>query len=258
MTALEHISLQTVSGVGWLKFARAPINAFNRQMLDEVEAALTGLAADPAVRVIALGSTIATHFSTGADLKGFQTATAAEMADWVATCHRVARLLRGGDKPVIAAINGVAVGGGLEISLHADLRFAGEGARFGQPEINIAFIPPVAGTQALVRLIGRGPAMRMLYDGQMMSAEDALKIGLVDEVAPAEALEARVQSYGESLAARPANALAAIRRCLIGAADLPFDDGMAVEEHQATRLAEHPNFREGIAAFLEKRPARWT
>jgi enoyl-CoA hydratase/carnithine racemase len=254
---LEHIRLTVVKGVGWLRFDRPPVNAFNRLMLDEVGMALDALIAEPGVRVIVLGTASDTHFSAGADLAVFRDATDAQMRDWVFACHRLARRLREGEKPILAAIRGIAVGGGLEMSLHADLRFAETTARLGQPEINIAFIPPVAGTQALVRLVGRSAAFRMLYTGEVLAADQAQEIGLVDTLCQPGALEKDTQDFAEALADRPTNALAAVRRCLTAGADISFEDGLAIEAREAERLIDHGNFREGISAFLSKREPQW-
>ena len=158
---------------------------------------------------------------------------------------------------MLAAINGVAVGGGLEMALHADLRFAADNARLGQPEVNIGFIPPVAGTQGLVRLLGRSLAFRVLYGGELIDAAMALEIGLVDVVTAPEELEHDVQAYGEMLAGKPANTLASIRRCLIEGGTRDFDAGLEIERDEAIALAKHANFAEGVAAFLEKRKAKW-
>lgn len=255
--AHAFIELDVQQAVGWFRFNRPPVNAVDWQMLAEMHAAFQVLAARPDVRVIVIASALERFFSAGADIAAFRDTAAGAMRDWIAQTHALARAVRAADKPVLAAINGVAVGGGLEMSLHADLRFAAADARLGQPEVKIAFIPPVAGTQALVRLVGRSAAFRMLYDGNLISAEKALAIGLVDEVVAPKALEGQVQAYAESLAARPANALAAIRRCLIDGGGGSFEDGLAVEAAQANALAGHPNFREGVSAFLEKRPPVW-
>lgn len=255
--SFRSIELDVVGPVGWYRFNGPPRNATDWEALYELAPAFEDLLARPEVRVIVLASALEGYFHTGADVAAFRDVTADRMGDWVAETHRVARTIRDADKPVLAAINGVAVGGGLEMSLHADLRFAARDARLGQPEINIGFIPPVAGTQGLVRLVGRSQAFRMLYGGELMDAETALRIGLIDFVSKPEALRDDVQAYGEMLAVKPANALAAIRRCLIDGGGRTFDDGMAVERTQAIALAGHPNFAEGVAAFLEKRKPDW-
>ncbi len=257
MSQFEHIAIDIASGVGWLRFDRPPVNAFDRQMLDETEAAFDTLLADDRARVIALGSTNPKYFSAGADLETFKSLSSDAIRDWVTVCHRLACKIRSGPKPVVACIRGVAVGGGLEMSLHADRRFSACDARLGQPEVNIAFVPPVAGTQALVRLVGRSAAYKLLYSGELIAAEQALQIGLVDEIHDAEKVETEVQEFGESLAAKAPNALAAIRRCLADGGDAAFAEGLVIEAREANALAEHPNFREGIDAFLERRPPNW-
>jgi len=151
----------------------------------------------------------------------------------------------------------MAVGGGLELTFHCDFRFAAEDAKLGQPEIAIGFIPPVGTTQALARLIGRPQAIKFLYDGDILSAVSALKIGLVDELHPAEDLRSYVQSYAEGLAQKPAKALAAIRRCITLGGGMTFEDGLEYEIHQAAALAGTPDFVEGVKAFLEKRDPKW-
>ena len=154
-----------VRNVGWLEFNRPPVNAFTREMVDETHDAIAAALADPAVRVLVLASAVPRYFSAGADLHVFKDIGQDGMRRWAERCHQIVRLLRGSPKPLLAAINGTAVGGGLEMTLHCDLRFAATDARLGQPEINIGFIPPIATTQALARLIGRPRALRYLYDG---------------------------------------------------------------------------------------------
>jgi len=253
----EFIELECCGPVGWFRFNRTPVNAVHWPMLDELEPAFATLHDDPDVRVIVIASALERYFSSGADISTFKGVTAKRMADWVTTSHRLAQAMRGSEKPVLAAINGIAVGGGLEMTLHADLRFAASDARLGQPEINIGFIPPVAGTQGLVRLLGRSQAFRMLYGGELINAATACDIGLVDFVTAPDSLAGDVQAYGEMLAAKPANALTAIRRCLIDGGTRDFDAGLEIERAQAIALAGHENFAEGIAAFLEKRKPVW-
>ena len=121
--------------VAWIEFNRAPVNAFNRNMVKEVRAAIAAATTDPDVRVVVLASAIDGYFSAGADLHVFEGMKGRDMRGWVSMCHEIARLLRSSSKPLLAAINGTAVGGGLEMALHCDLRFAGSNAKLGQPEI---------------------------------------------------------------------------------------------------------------------------
>ncbi len=253
----ENIELAIRNGVGWFRFNKPPLNAIHWEMLQDLEPAFDELASNPEVRVVIIATAIDQHFSAGADLESLRAATPERMQQWVDITHRLAAKLRASPQPVLAAIRGIAVGGGLEMTLHADLRFAERGARLGQPEINIAFIPPIAGTQALVRLVGRSHAFQMLYGGELMDTEKAHSIGLVDVVSEAGRIESDIQAYAERLAEKPANALAAIRRCLIEGGDTTFEEGLKVEKAEANSLSSHPNFQIGLEAFLNKRKADW-
>ena len=253
----EFIRITDINQVRWLEFNRGPVNAFNRQMVEETRAAIKAAVDDNSVRVIVLASAVEKYFSAGADLNEFRGMKSEAMSDWVSMCHDIANTLRKAPKPVLAAIHGTAVGGGLEMTLHCDLRFAAEGSRFGQPEIQIAFIPPIATTQALVRLIGRSRTLQYLYDGSLVSAEEAKEWGLIDEIVEPDRLREYVQSYAENLATKSATALAAIRETVTKGGGLTFDDGMALEYEVASQLADTPDFAEGIDAFLEKREPKW-
>lgn len=254
----RHFAIRIEDSIGWLEYNRPPVNAFDWEMMREAPSALRTLIEDPEVRVIVIASALEKHFNAGADLKVLRDVRGAKMREWVGICHKqLVPLLRGSPKPLLAAIHGIAVGGGLEITWHCDVRFASEDARIGQPEINIAFLPPIGATQALARLVGRSRALRFLYDGALLSAKQAREIGLVDHVIPSEGLRDAVRAYASELCRKPANALAAIRRCVTEGGDLSFNDGLQIEFEEAVQLSESPNFAEGIAAFLEKRPPRW-
>lgn len=253
----EHLAVHRSEGVGWLEYRRPPRNAFNWEMLGEVPRALEALLAADDVRVVVIASAVDGFFSTGADLTTFQGMTQADIDAWVGICHRLVRQMRAARKPLLAAIHGVAVGGGLEIVLHCDVRFAAHDAKLGQPEVNIGFIPPVGGTQGLARLLGRPRALRLLYEGGLIPAQEALDIGLVDFVVAGEALRARVAEYASALARKPAATLAAIRRCVTEGSEVSFEAGLKIEHDAAVELAGHPNFAEGVNAFLAKRTPEW-
>jgi enoyl-CoA hydratase len=258
MSPPAFIRFSVDAHVGWLEFNRPPVNAFTREMVDETHDVLAAALADPNVRVLVLASALPRYFSAGADLNVFKGISQDGMRGWANRCHDIVRLLRGSPKPLLAAINGTAVGGGLEMTLHCDLRFAATDARLGQPEINIGFIPPIATTQALARLIGRPRAIRYLYDGGLVPAAEALAWRLVDELIEPAQLRARVQAYAETLAAKSATALAAIRRTVTLGGGMTFDDGMTYELETVVALASTPDFSEGVDAFLAKRPAKWS
>lgn len=255
--AHQNIKVTVSNHVGWLEYDKPPINAFNWDTIREITAALGEMFDDTEVRVIVIASALEKHFSVGADLNVFVDVSPEEMAGNVALNHKLVAILRASPKPLLAAIHGVAVGGGLEITLHCDIRFAAEDARFGQPEINIAFIPPLGTTQALVRLVGRSRAIRYLYEGGLVPALEAQDMGLVDVLHAPERLRKEVQIYGETLAQKPPEALEAIRKTITEGMDLQFEEGLALEKDWAVRLAGTPNFPEGIKAFLEKREPGW-
>ncbi len=253
----SFIRFSTIRHVGWLEFNRPPVNAFTRQMVEETHGCITAAFDDPAVRVLVLASTVDGYFSAGADLNGFKGLGPEGIRAWATLCHKIARLMRSSPKPLLAAIHGTAVGGGLELTLHCDLRFAASDARLGQPEIRIGFIPPIATTQALARLIGRPRTIRYLYEGRMVSAEEALQWGLVDELVEPQGLRARVQAYADELAEKSPAALAAIRRTVTLGGGMGFEEGMDFELQAVTELAGTHDFAEGVDAFLSKRPPNW-
>ncbi len=243
--------------IGWLEFNRPPVHAFTHEMVEETRNGIAAALVDPTVRVLVLASAVERYFSAGADLNAFKGMTGEWMRRWAERCHDIVRLLRESPKPLLAAIHGTAVGGGLEMTLHCDLRFAASDARLGQPEVHIGFIPPIATTQALARLIGRPRAIRYLYEGGLVPATEALQWGLVDELVEPAGLRKRVQAYAEELASRSPAALAAIRRTVTLGGGMTFEEGRALELETVVELAKSPDFAEGVDAFLTKRSPVW-
>lgn len=253
----QYLKVRTKDQVGWIEYNRPPVNTFNWEMLHEVPAALETLLKDPKVRVIVFASAIEKYFSTGAEIRVFDRISMKGMEKWISTCHTFVSQMRQARKPLLAAVRGIAASGGLEIVLHCDIRFAAADARLGHPEINIAFIPTVGATQALIRLLGRPRALRFLYEGNLVSAEEAHAMGLVDLICSSERLHEDVQAYASLLAQKPAGALAAIRRTITEGGTVPFDEGLKIEFESALKLAGTKDFSEGISSFLEKRKPTW-
>jgi enoyl-CoA hydratase/carnithine racemase len=243
--------------VAWVEYNNPPRNAINWEMLDELPMAIRALGADSAVRVVVIASGIDRYFSVGADLSLFDGLGPDGMGRWMQLCHGLVHEMRRSPKPLLAAIDGTAVGAGFEATLHCDLRFAADTARLGQPEINIGLLPGVGTTQALARLLGRPRAIRFLYEGTLIDAAEARSIGLVDFVVPSDRLRAEVQTYAEMLAGKPKEALAAIRKTITLGGGVAFDDGLTLELESEVALASTANFREGIAAFHAKRKPNW-
>ncbi len=255
--AYEFLKVRSEDRVGWIEYHRPPVNAFNWEMLREVARALSAFLEDPQIRVVVFASALEKYFTAGADIRVMQQMSQDGVREWVMTCHALVRQMRGARKPLLAAIHGTAVGGGLEIVLGCDVRFAAADALLGRPEINIAFIPPVGGTQSLARLLGRARALRFLYEGTQVSAQEARGMGLVDVVIPADQLREKVQAYAADLARKPQEALGAIRRCVTEGIEQPYEDGLKIELAAAVHLAGTADFREGLSAFVEKRRPKW-
>ena len=254
----RYLKVTMDAGTGWLEYNRPPINTFNMAMLREVRAGLDALIADRACRVIVFASAVKGTFSAGADIEIFDGIGAEGMREMASFTHDIVRAMRASPKPLLAAIEGAAVGGGFELTLHCDLRFAASDIRIGSPEVNLNFVPPIAGTQGLARLMGRSRALDYLYRGDMLTAEAAAQAGLVDFVHPPGGVRPAVNAYAEDLANKPPEALAAIRACIVGGGALDFEAGMEVELDQVTALAGTKNFEEGVRAFLERRKPKWT
>ncbi len=253
----EFVDFRTDDGVGWFCYNRPPVNAVHWPMLRELPGALGAVLADPQVRVLVLASTLEEYFAVGADLDVFRGIDEAGMTEWVDLSLDIMRLLQQSEKPVLAAINGTAVGGGFEVAFHCDLRFCADDARLGHPEIDIGFIPPIATTQSLARLLGRPAAIKYLFDGKILTAQEGLEIGLVDVLVPADSLRAEVQAYAAGLARKPAKALAAIRKTMTLGAGMTLDDGTEYARQAAIALSQTRDFQEGVAAFLKKRVPDW-
>ena len=254
----EFLNVSVEDKVGWIEYNRPPINAFNHQMLHEMRSALDALIAEPRCRVVVIGSALEKHFSAGAELQIFDGIGAKGMRDWAEFCHGIVGVLRASPKPFLAAIHGAAVGGGLEMTFHCDLRFAAATARIGSPEVNLNFVPPIAGTQGLARIMGRSKALDYLYRGELLNAAEAQAAGLVDFVYPPAHLHEEVAAYAAMLATKPPEALAAIRRCVIEGGVRTFSEGLAIELDSVVELAGTKNFEEGVRAFLGRRPPEWT
>jgi len=228
-----------------------PANALSLSLVDALEHALDTVEREGA-RVLIVRSALEGFFMAGADLKLLGGADRAAFGSYLTRLRRV--LERIGQLPAvsIAAIDGHAQGGGLELALACTLRVAGSGAKLGVPEIKLGLLPGAGGTQRLPLLLGRGVALDLLLTGRTVGAEEALRIGLVDRLAE-DGANGEARRLAEVLAGYPAAALIAIVRCADAARDLPLAEGMQVEADELLALFEGEDAREGVRAFLEKR-----
>ena len=224
-------------------------NAIDQAMRDGLRSALDELDADAGVRVVVLTGA-GRAFCAGVDLT--------EGAPAPTLRPPVAAPLWAFRKPVIAAVNGPAVGGGLELALACDIRIAAASARFGLTEVRIGSLPGSGGTQLLPRIVGPGNAARMVLTGELVDAAEALWIGLVSEVVPDAELAAAAGTLAERIAQNAPLSLLAAKRALRAGSDLPFAEGQALERELWAELAASKDRAEGRAAFRERRPARFT
>ena len=214
---------------------------------------LDGEAADAGVRAVVLTGAGEKAFVAGADINELAVQTPAGGREHARAGQRVFDRLERLGKPVIAAVNGFALGGGCELAMACTIRLAADHAKFGQPEINLGLIPGYAGSQRLPRLIGRGRALEMLLRGHQISAEEAWRIGLVNRVVPARELLSEARSLAALLAAKAPVATRYILEAVAGGLDMTFEDAQEYEATLFGLVSTTDDMREGTRAFLEKR-----
>lgn len=231
------------------------LNALDRDVIGALESAFQAAADDPATRVVVLTGAGPKAFVAGADIGELRDLGDDQARAFVERGLALMARIENLGKPVIAAINGFALGGGCELALACTMRIAADTARLGLPEVKLGLIPGYGGTQRLARLIGRGRALHLMLTGDPVTAEAALAQGLVTAVVPADELTAHVAGLAKSLAAGAPLAMAAIMDSVNTGADLPLADGLAVETDRFVAVCGSEDMREGTAAFLEKRRA---
>jgi enoyl-CoA hydratase/carnithine racemase len=256
----EHLRVNRKSeeeGVEILVLNNPPVNALSTALIADLDRRVGELAADPKVRAVVVTGE-GQYFSAGADVKEMATldlSAAPEVARKGLAVYGRLEALRA---PVIAAINGLALGGGLELALSCDLRLAGESAKLGAPEVTLGLIPAYGGTQRLPRLVGVAKAKELIFTGAMISAAEALKIGLVNKTVPAGQELRAARDLAHTIAQRSPKAVQAAKRSIVEGLELPLAKGIENE----TRLFESEvmtseDLGEGIAAFVERRPPKF-
>jgi enoyl-CoA hydratase len=252
----EFVTLETMDGIGTIRLNRPKVNALNDQVTEELAAAARAAAADEVRAVVIYGGERV--FAGGADIKDMAEAGYAEMTARAARLHEAMNLLAGLGKPVVAAITGYALGGGLEVALAADFRVAGESARLGQPEILLGVIPGAGGTQRLPRLIGPARAKDLVFSGRMVGAAEALEIGLVDQVVPDSDVYQAAVDMVKRYAAGPALALRAAKQAIDAGLGVDLATGLELERVQFAALFGTEDQRAGMRSFLENGPGKAT
>ena len=234
------------------------LNALNAATIAELQHAVAALGADASVRAVVLTGAGDKAFVAGADINELAAQTPVDGKAHAAAGQRVFDAIEALGKPVIAAINGFALGGGCELAMACTLRVAADSARLGQPEVNLGLTPGYAGSQRLPRLIGRGLALELLLTGDMISAARAYEIGLVNRVVPAADLRAEAMKMAAALAGKAPVAVQYILEAVHHGADMPLAEAQHLEATLFGLVASTDDMKEGTRAFLEKRKAAWT
>ncbi|MCR2815542.1 enoyl-CoA hydratase/isomerase family protein [Microbacterium jiangjiandongii] len=251
-----HLSVD--SGVAWVTLDRPEaLNALDAATRAELRVIYRRISEDTGIRVAVLTGAGEKSFCTGADLKSAPAAAESLVVQEFGgqSDHLLSDFPT--DKPTICAINGYALGGGLEIALRADIRIASSNASFGLPEVRIGSIPGSAGTQLLPRVVGVPNAMKLILTGERIDAEEALRIGLVQEVVPLDRLKDRASELARAIAANGPLAVSAARKLVGMSLDVPLEAGIAAERYAFGLLRDTEDRAEGRRAFAEKRPPRF-
>jgi enoyl-CoA hydratase len=233
------------------------LNALNSATIDELRRVMLDLKRDDAVRAIVLTGAGEKSFVAGADINELAVQTPTSGREHALTGQHVFDVIENLGKPVIAAINGFALGGGCELAMACTLRIAADSAKLGQPEINLGLLPGYAGTQRLPRLVGKGRAMEMILTGAPISADEALRIGLVNRVVPAAELMTEARKLGGQLAKSAPVAMRYIISAINKGVEMPFAEACQYEATLFGLVSSTEDMREGTKAFLEKRKAEF-
>jgi enoyl-CoA hydratase len=256
--SFTNLLLERDGGVAVLTVNRPKVlNALNMQTLDELRRAVLELKHDDGVRAVILTGSGEKSFVAGADINELATQTPTTGREHAIAGQHVLDLVEHLGKPVIAAINGYALGGGCELAMACTIRIASETAKLGQPEINLGLIPGYAGTQRLARIVGRGRALELLLTGDQISAQEAYRLGLVNRVVAAADLMTEAKKLATALAAKAPIAIRYILEAVHKGLEMPFGQAQIFEATLFGLVASTDDMREGTTAFLEKRKAEF-
>jgi enoyl-CoA hydratase len=247
----EHLAVLTLNRPDKL-------NALNRELVESLVHALAELDRDERVRAAILTGAGEKAFAAGADIQAMSEMSPAEARAFAGLGHEVGRVMESAHFPIVGAVNGFALGGGCELALACDFLYASDTAKFGQPEVNLAVIPGFGGTQRLARRIGIGRARELCFTGDMIKADEALRIGLVNAVFPAAELLAKAKETAQKIAEKGPLAIAQCKRVMQRGSDVPLPVANELEAQAFAGLFGSSDQREGMKAFLEKRKVAFT
>lgn len=250
----ENILFEATDGVGVLTFNRPKaLNALTTNTLEEVKEVVESIALAREIRVLVLTGAGDKAFVAGADIAGFQTLNPLQARHFAELGQEVFFKLEHLPQPVIACVNGFALGGGCEIAMACDFIYASEKARFGQPEVNLGLIPGFGGTQRLARMVGRAKAKELCMTGEAIDAQQARELGLVAKVFPAEQLLEETLKAAKLLAGKAPGVLRSIKQVINRGLDVDLKTGCAIEAEAFGLCFASQDAQEGVSAFLEKR-----
>lgn len=256
---LETLVFEKIDNVGILKVNRPKaLNALNQQVIADLDAAIDHFESDRDLRAIILTGMGDKAFVAGADIVEMSALNRDQAYDFAKKGQSVLRRLELLKIPVIAAVNGYALGGGTELALSCDFIYASEKAKFGQPEVLLGLMPGFGGTQRLARFVGIGRARELIYSGEQISAEDAFKMGLVNKVCKPEALMEEALKCAKTIAKRAPLAVSASKEAINDGYDVSLDEGLKFECDLFGDLFETDDVRIGTKAFIEKKEAQFT
>lgn len=255
---LKNIRLERRPPLAFVTLDRPEVrNAINAATMSELGLAISELGSDDSIRVILLNGAGGRAFAAGADIRELEAITAEDGQAFALRGQSVLRAIEHLGKPVIACIQGFALGGGCELAMACTLRLAADDARLGQPEVKVGIVAGYGGTQRLPRLVGRGTALKLLLTGAIIDAQEALRIGLVDEVVPAPDLMERAEALAGEIAANAPLAVSETLHAVDEGVDLPLDLALLREAARFGHLCATADKAEGTQAFLAKRKPVW-
>ena len=255
---MENVRTENKDGVLVITIDRPKsLNALNAQTVGEISSAFEAARMDDSVKVVIVTGGGEKAFVAGADITELAQMTPITGKAVAENGQRVFRTIEKFPKPVIAAINGFALGGGCELALACHIRIASEKAQLGLPEVTLGIIPGYGGTQRMARLLGKGKALELILTGDRIPAAEAERIGLVNKVVPAEELMNAAETMARTIAKRGPLAVSAAIEAVMSGSDMPFEEGQFLEATLFGLLASTEDMREGMTAFLEKRAAEF-
>jgi len=253
----KNLVIEKKEAVGMIKINRPEsLNALNIETLGEIRDAVTSLNNDDEVKVLIFTGE-GKAFIAGADIKQMKDMDEDEAREFCSLGQKIFDIIENLDKPVIAAVNGFALGGGCELAMACDIRIASEYAKFGQPEVNLGIIPGFGGTQRLPRLVGKGMAKELIFTGDIIDAHAALKIGLVNKVVAPENILAEALAIALKIAARGPAAIMIAKSVINRGMETNQANGLAIERDGFVQCVASGEAKEGMEAFVEKRKPNW-